>query len=145
VVEAASAAVRSGANIISIADTTGCMIPGTDRSMYDYVKRLRDALASSGLEPWIAVHCHNDRGLAVANALDAYRAGVDIIGVTLDDDDMITDLVQSVKQVGKRGRCVDLSEFEAIVECCRAKQNHMSSRAPTQGKVKIPTCAPLRL
>ena len=27
------------------------------------------------LHPRIAVHCHNDRGLALANALDAYRAG----------------------------------------------------------------------
>ncbi|MCP4231799.1 MAG: 2-isopropylmalate synthase, partial [bacterium] len=47
VVTAASAAVRAGADIISIADTTGYMIPGagknkhsdTDRNMYDYVKR----------------------------------------------------------------------------------------------------------
>lgn len=79
VVKAASAAVEAGADIISVADTTGYMVPGTDRSMYDYISRLKDELAIRKLFPKIAVHCHNDRGFALANALDAYRAGADII------------------------------------------------------------------
>jgi 2-isopropylmalate synthase len=79
VVLAASAAVEAGADIISVADTTGYMVPGTNRSMYDYISRLKDALAQRNLFPKLAVHCHNDRGLALANALDAYRAGIDII------------------------------------------------------------------
>lgn len=79
VVKAASAAVDAGADIISVADTTGYMVPGTDRSMYKYISQLKDELARRKQFPKIAVHCHNDRGLALANALDAYRAGVDII------------------------------------------------------------------
>ena len=83
VVDAAFAAVSAGADIISIADTTGYMVPGTERSMYDYVTRLKDSLSRRGVEPIIAVHCHNDRGLALANALDAYRAGAEIIDTTI--------------------------------------------------------------
>lgn len=79
VVKAAAAAVEAGADIISVADTTGYMVPGTDRSMYDYISKLKDELAQRNLFPKIAVHCHNDRGFALANALDAYRAGVDVI------------------------------------------------------------------
>ncbi|UCG88029.1 MAG: 2-isopropylmalate synthase [Gemmatimonadota bacterium] len=97
VVEAAAAAVESGADIISVADTTGYMVPGTDHNMYDYVRRLKAALEDRGLRPKIAVHCHNDRGLALANALDAYRAGADIIdaaAVGLGERAGIVDLAQ---------------------------------------------------
>jgi len=79
VVKAAAAAVEAGADIISVADTTGYMVPGTSRSMYDYISRLIQELDKLNLHPRIAVHCHNDRGLALANALDAYRAGASII------------------------------------------------------------------
>ncbi|MFW6131290.1 MAG: homocitrate synthase/isopropylmalate synthase family protein [Candidatus Aminicenantaceae bacterium] len=83
VVDASSAAVQAGANIISIADTTGYLIPGSNRSMYHYVDRLKDDLAKKNLFPQIAIHCHNDRGLALANALDGFRAGADIIDATV--------------------------------------------------------------
>ena len=68
VINAASAAVEAGADIISVADTTGYMVPGTERNMYDYISRLKDELSKKGLNPKIAVHCHNDRGFALANA-----------------------------------------------------------------------------
>jgi 2-isopropylmalate synthase len=95
---AAAAAVEAGA------DTTGYMIPGkeTDRSMYGYVKRLKDELASRDLFPQIAVHCHNDRGLALANALDGYRAGADIIDAT-------------VLGLGERAGLVDLAALLAVL------------------------------
>jgi len=102
VVRAAAAAVEAGADVISIADTTGYMIPGTERSMYDYVFRLRDALASAGLAPRLAVHCHNDRGLAVANALDAFRAGANVIDC-------------SVLGLGERAGIVDLATLLAVL------------------------------
>jgi len=104
VVLAASAAVRAGADIISIADTTGYLIPGSSRNMYDYVRRLRDELAVQHLHPQIAVHCHNDRGLAVANALDAYRAGASIIDA-------------SVLGLGERAGIVDLATLLAVLRC----------------------------
>ena len=102
VIKAARAAVEAGADVISIADTTGYMIPGTDRSMFDYVRKLRGELAAAGLHPQIAVHCHNDRGLAVANALDAYRAGADIIDAT-------------VLALGERAGLVDLATLLSVL------------------------------
>jgi 2-isopropylmalate synthase len=98
VVSASSAAVEAGADIISIADTTGYMLPGSDRSMYDYVSRLKETLAARGLEPKIAVHCHNDRGFALANAIDAYRAGAEVIDA-------------SVLGLGERAGIVDLAQL----------------------------------
>jgi len=98
VLRAAVAAVRAGADIISIADTTGHMVPGTDRSMFEFVRKIKGELESQGLGPMIAVHCHNDRGLALANALDGYRAGADIIDA-------------SVLGLGERAGIVDLAQL----------------------------------
>ncbi|MFN6469335.1 MAG: LeuA family protein [Nostoc sp. SerVER01] len=98
VIAAAIAAVRAGANIISIADTTGYTTPFADRSISYYVKTLKREFAKQELYPKIEIHCHNDRGLALANALDAYKAGADIIDVT-------------VMGLGERSGIVDLAEL----------------------------------
>ena len=56
VIEASVTAVEAGANIISIADTTGYMIPGVEgRNMYEFVCRLKDSLAERGANPKIAI------------------------------------------------------------------------------------------
>ncbi len=102
VLAAASEAVAAGADVISIADTTGCLIPGTAHNMYDAVRRLRDGLAGRNAHPLIAVHCHNDRGLALANALDGYRAGADIIDA-------------SVLALGERAGIVDLATLMTVL------------------------------
>lgn len=99
VLKASITATEAGANIISIADTTGYTNPfKTERAISEYVRRLKEELSKKGLYPKIAVHCHNDRGLALANALDAYRAGVDIIDAT-------------VLSLGERTGIVDLAEL----------------------------------
>ena len=99
VVMAASAAVAAGADIISVADTTGYMVPGiSGRSMFEYISNLKRELNSKGHFPTLAVHCHNDRGLALANALDAYRAGAGIID-------------SSVLGLGERAGIVDLAQL----------------------------------
>ncbi|HGY55175.1 MAG TPA: 2-isopropylmalate synthase [Caldithrix abyssi] len=98
VIEAASAAVAAGADIISIADTTGFMVPGTSNNMYDYVLQLKEELAKRGHSPMIAVHCHNDRGFALANALDGFRAGAEIIDT-------------SVLGLGERAGIVDMAQL----------------------------------
>ncbi|WP_413174751.1 LeuA family protein [Anabaena azotica] len=99
VIAATKAAVKAGANIISIADTTGYTNPfHPQRSIYYYVKTVKEELGKEGLYPQIEVHCHNDKGLAVANALDAYRAGADIIDV-------------AVMGLGERAGIVDLAEL----------------------------------
>lgn len=102
VVKAAIAAVDAGADIISVADTTGYMVPGTSRSMYDYISKLKEEFYKRNLNPKVAVHCHNDRGLALANALDAYRAGVDIIDA-------------AALGLGERAGIVDLAQLLTVL------------------------------
>lgn len=103
VVAATVAAVTAGADIISIADTTGLMVPGTENNLHDYVVRLKAELERRNLSPMIAVHCHNDRGLALANALDAVRAGADIVDV-------------SVLGLGERAGIVDMAQLMAVLD-----------------------------
>jgi 2-isopropylmalate synthase len=102
VIEAAVASVQAGADIISVADTTGFMVPRSEHNMYDFVKRLKDTLAKYDAYPAIAVHCHNDRGLALANALDGYFAGAEIIDA-------------SVLGLGERAGIVDLATLTAML------------------------------
>lgn len=102
VIAASVAAVKAGADIISVADTTGYMVPGTDKNMFDYISKLKSRLAENGCTPKIAVHCHNDRGFALANALDAYRAGAEIIDA-------------SVLGLGERAGIVDLAQLLVVL------------------------------
>lgn len=103
VIDASVAAVEAGADIISVADTTGYMIPGTKNNMYQYVSHLREEFEKHHLSPMIAVHCHNDRGFALANALDAYRAGAEIIDAT-------------VMGLGERAGIVDLAQLLTVLK-----------------------------
>lgn len=103
VVKASVAAVDAGADIISIADTTGYMIPGVKgRSMYEFVLKIREEFYRYNKNPKLAVHCHDDRGLAIANAIDAYRAGADIIDTT-------------VLKLGERAGLVDLATLLTVL------------------------------
>jgi len=102
VTKVAVAAVKAGADIISIADTTGYMIPGSDHNMYDYVKNLKAELHKENVDPMIAVHCHNDRGLALANALDGIRGGANIVDA-------------SVLGLGERAGIVDLAQLLTLL------------------------------
>lgn len=70
------AAVEAGTDRISIADTVGAMIP---IRMYNLIKKLQ-----SQVNVKLNVHCHNDLGLATANALAAYEAGVSLIDVSIN-------------------------------------------------------------
>ena len=102
VLKVSKAAVKAGADIISIADTTGYMIPGSDHNMHDYVKNLKVGLSEEGLSPMIAVHCHNDRGLALANALDGIRGGAEIVDA-------------AVLGLGERAGIVDIAQMLTLL------------------------------
>jgi len=60
----------------SVIDTVGVM---TARKMYDFVSTIRREIKTD-----LNVHCHNDFGMAVANSLTAYEAGVKCIDVTVN-------------------------------------------------------------
>ena len=71
-----SAGEESGADRLGIADTTGCIRP---EGMHYLVESLRKVFDTE-----LSVHCHDDFGLAVANSLAAYEAGVDYISVSVN-------------------------------------------------------------
>ncbi|MGI0029505.1 MAG: LeuA family protein, partial [Nitrososphaera sp.] len=70
---------RRGIERISIPDTVGIMRP---RGMYSLVKMVYDSIDRSKTS--LDVHCHNDVGLALANALSGCEAGADQIHTTID-------------------------------------------------------------
>src|SRR5581483_8054676 len=67
---------EAGVDRISIPDTVGIMRPS---GMYNLVKTVRDKIKTP-----LDVHCHNDIGLALANALAGCDAGADQIHTTID-------------------------------------------------------------
>lgn len=90
-VEICNAAIDAGADRISAADTVGVM---QSHIFYDLVKKIKDNVKPVGID----VHCHNDFGLAVANAMAGVRAGADCVHTT-------------VNGIGERTGIVDLSNF----------------------------------
>jgi 2-isopropylmalate synthase len=89
-VRVCNVAIEAGADRISFADTLGIMTPS---QMFERVKELRSRLAPCKID----LHCHDDYGLALANALEGIRAGADCIHTT-------------VNGMGERTGIPDLSE-----------------------------------
>ena len=75
-IKVSQAAVEAGVDRISIADTVGAITP---KKMCDLIKKLQ-----SDVKVKFNVHCHNDLGLATANALAAFEAGVTMIDVSVN-------------------------------------------------------------
>jgi 2-isopropylmalate synthase len=71
------AAIGEGAVTVALADTTGCMIPAEFGAL---AGRVRSWIPD---ETALSVHCHNDMGLSLANALVAIEAGADVVQCTL--------------------------------------------------------------
>ena len=67
---------NSGADRISLADTVGCLTPTQTKKL---VSRM-----ISELDIPIHVHCHNDFGMATANALSALEAGAQCVDVAIN-------------------------------------------------------------
>lgn len=76
-IQICNAAIESGADRISFADTLGIMQPHT---MFERVSALRESL----LPCQIDLHCHDDYGLALANAMAGIRAGANCIHTTVN-------------------------------------------------------------
>ncbi len=70
---------QRGIERISIPDTVGIMRP---RGMYNLVKLVYDNIDNSKTS--LDVHCHNDVGLALSNALSGCDGGADQIHTTID-------------------------------------------------------------
>src|SRR6202023_2882950 len=65
-----------GATTILIPDTVGCLLPHQVPALISLVRKAVPEFR-------VAMHAHNDIGLATANTLAAIEAGVDEVQVTL--------------------------------------------------------------
>ena len=91
-----SAVASAGADRIDIPDTVGYSTPQYMASI------TRDAVAASGLP--VSVHCHNDFGLAVANAISGIQAGASCAHVTING-------------IGERAGNASLEELVMALKC----------------------------
>ena len=91
-----SAAAKAGADRVNIPDTVGYSTP-------EYMAQMtRDTIEATGLP--VSVHCHNDFGLAVANALAGIRAGAACAHVTING-------------IGERAGNASLEELSMALKC----------------------------
>ncbi|MEI6603612.1 MAG: 2-isopropylmalate synthase [Clostridia bacterium] len=74
------AAIKSGATVLNVPDTVGYTTP---EEMYNLIFFLKNNVPNIDTVD-IAVHCHNDLGLAVANSLAAVRAGATQVECTIN-------------------------------------------------------------
>lgn len=98
--EVFTAVTQAGADRIDIPDTVGYSTPAY---MADIT---RDAIVASGLP--VSVHCHNDFGLAVANALAGIEAGAVCAHVTING-------------IGERAGNASLEELAMALKCLQYK------------------------
>lgn len=98
-----SEVAKAGADRIDIPDTVGYSTP-------EYMAEItRDAVEATHLP--ISVHCHNDFGLAVANALSGIRAGAQCAHVTING-------------IGERAGNASLEEFVMALKCLQYDQKY---------------------
>ena len=94
--EVFGAVTKAGADRIDIPDTVGYSTPA-------YMAEItRDTVATTGLP--VSVHCHNDFGLAVANAISGIQAGAQCAHVTING-------------IGERAGNASLEELVMALEC----------------------------
>ena len=90
------AVAKAGADRIDIPDTVGYSTP-------QYIAEItKDAIETSKLP--VSVHCHNDFGLAVANAISGIQAGAQCAHVTING-------------IGERAGNASLEEFVMALQC----------------------------
>ncbi|WP_433578851.1 LeuA family protein [Nocardia brasiliensis] len=69
--------LAAGADVVAVGDTTGCLTP---RAYGALIGRIR-SWCGPGIT--VSTHCHQDLGLALANALAGIEAGADEVQATL--------------------------------------------------------------
>ena len=94
---------KAGADRVDIPDTVGYSTP-------EYIAEItRDAVEATKLP--VSVHCHNDFGLAVANALSGIHAGAQCAHVTING-------------IGERAGNASLEEFTMALQCLPYEQKY---------------------
>jgi len=94
---------KAGADRVDIPDTVGYSTP-------EYIAEItKDAVEATKLP--VSVHCHNDFGLAVANALSGIHAGAQCAHVTING-------------IGERAGNASLEEFSMALQCLPYEQKY---------------------
>ena len=98
-----SEVAKAGADRIDIPDTVGYSTP-------QYIAEItKDAIAATNLP--VSVHCHNDFGLAVANAISGIQAGASCAHVTING-------------IGERAGNTSLEEFVMSLQCLQFNEKY---------------------
>jgi 2-isopropylmalate synthase len=92
-------AIDAGARVIGFPDTVGVLLPSQVRDM---IREIQDGVSNIG-RAMIAVHFHNDLGLATANTLAAIEQGISIVQGT-------------VNGIGERAGNASLEEFAMVLD-----------------------------
>ena len=101
------AVTEAGADRLDIPDTVGYRTP-------DYMAQIvKDVKEATGLP--ISVHCHNDFGLAVANAIAGINAGAACAHVTING-------------LGERAGNASLEEFVMALQCLYNKKHSINTQ-----------------
>ncbi len=113
------AVIKAGARTVNLPDTVGHTVP------WEYAAMMKDVLAkvpgAAGIV--LSVHCHNDLGLAVANSLEAIRAGAGQVECT-------------VNGIGERAGNAALEE---IVMALKHRPEHFGADTGVRTEEIIPT------
>lgn len=118
-------AIKSGATTINIPDTVGYTAPNESA---DLIKRLIDTVPGAA-DVIFATHCHNDLGMATANALAAVEGGARQIECTINGlgeragNTALEEVVMALKVRG------DIMPFQTKVDT--KKIMHISRRVAT--------------
>lgn len=91
VCEVAEAVAEAGADTLYLPDSLGVASP---EQMRDLVARVREVISIP-----IEVHCHNDYGLATANAIASIQAGADVVEVIVNGQDPERSGIASLDEV----------------------------------------------
>ena len=95
---------KAGAERVDIPDTVGYTIPS------EYMQKItRDTIIATKLP--VSVHCHNDFGLAVANALSGIHVGAACAHVTING-------------IGERAGNASLEELSMALQCLPQDQKY---------------------
>ncbi|MBV2359539.1 2-isopropylmalate synthase [Thalassococcus sp. CAU 1522] len=118
-------AIKAGASTINIPDTVGYTAP---RESADLIRRLIETVPGAD-EVVFATHCHNDLGMATANALAAVEGGARQIECTINGlgeragNTALEEVVMALKVRG------DIMPFETRIDT--RKIMHISRRVST--------------
>lgn len=130
IVELVDSAQIAGADRVCFADSVGILLPG---ETYDVFSLLRSEFPNVQFE----YHIHNDQGLALANTLEAMRAGVNWFST-------------SCNGIGERAGITDTIQFAAIL-AYKYNQTHfklsdsqkLSKLVEVYSRIKVSPLAPI--